>query len=254
MAEAFDGKVALVTGGSTGIGKATALAFAAKGASVVLASRREREGEQAAEEIARAGGEALFVRTDVTQPEQVRHMVDRTVQRFGRLDIACNNAGGGESTVGPAADLTEVQWDEAMAINLKSVWLCMKYQIPRILEQGSGSIVNVASANGVIGTAMFSAYTAAKHGVVGLSKAAALDYADKGLRINAICPGGVSTPFYDRLYGTEGEALERARDFHPLGREAQPEEIAGAIVWLCSDAASYVVGSPFVIDGGLTIR
>ena len=253
MAEAFDGKVALVTGGSTGIGKATALAFAAKGAGVVVASRREREGEQAAEEIARGGGEALFVRTDVTQPEQVQRMVDRTVQRFGRLDIACNNAGT-EGAQTPTAELTEEQWDEAMAVNLKSVWLCMKYQIPRMLEHGSGSIVNVSSANGVIGTAMFSAYTAAKHGVVGLSKAAALDYVDRGIRINAICPGGVSTPLYDRLYGTEGEALERARDFHPLGREAQPEEIAGAIVWLCSDAASYVVGSAFGIDGGLTAR
>ena len=253
MPAPLEGKVALVTGGSVGIGRATALAFAARGAKVSVAARRAPEGEKVVEEIRSAGGEAAFVRTDVSQPAQVQSMVDRTVQKYGRLDYACNNAGT-EGVQVPTSDLTEEQWDEAIAVNLKGVWLCMKYQIPQMLKQGSGSIVNVSSANGVIGTAMFCAYTASKHGVVGLSKAAALDYADKGIRINAVCPGGVSTPLYDRLYGAEGERLEKARAFHPVGREAQPEEIAGAIVWLCSDAASYVVGSSLVVDGGLTAR
>ena len=253
MSGAFEGKVALVTGGSVGIGRAAALGFAREGAKVVIAARRAPEGQRALDAIRSIGAEAMFVQTDVSRPAEVRALVEATVQAFGRLDCACNSAGT-EGVQAPTADLTEEQWDEAININLKGMWLCMKYQIRQMLEQGGGSIVNVSSANGVIGTPLFSAYTASKHGVVGLTRAAALEYAQQGIRINVVCPGGVATPMFDRLYGAEGARCDLARAAHALGREAQPEEIADAILWLSSEAASLVMGSPFVIDGGLSVR
>ena len=249
----FGGKVALVTGGNAGIGRAAAVAFAREGARVVVAARRQDEGEKTCEAIERAGGSAIFVRTDVTNPDQVEAMVARTIETYGRLDFAFNNAGV-EGAIASTADYTEAQWDEVLDVNLKGTWLAMKYEVTEMLKSGGGAIVNMSSGSGLAGGKGTPAYVASKHAVIGLTKAAALDYAREGIRVNAVCPGSVVTPMHYRLWGTGAEELRRIDDAHPAGRSAQPEEVANAVLWLCSERASYATGLALVLDGGLTIR
>jgi NAD(P)-dependent dehydrogenase (short-subunit alcohol dehydrogenase family) len=253
MAGQFDGKVALVTGAASGIGRATALAFAREGARVAVADVSVESGEETVGMIERHGGKAAFIRVDVTAPEQVEEMVSKTVEAYGRLDCAHNNAGIGGIGV-PTDQHTEEDFDRTMAINVKGVWLGMKYQIPQMLKQGGGAIVNTASVVGLVGAANLSAYVASKHAVVGLTKSAALEYARKGVRVNCICPGIVRTPLNENYWaqypGTEEESLA----MEPIGRFARPEEMADGVLWLCSDEASFVHGHPMAIDGGYSAQ
>jgi NAD(P)-dependent dehydrogenase (short-subunit alcohol dehydrogenase family) len=248
----FAGKVAFVTGAASGIGRATALAFAREGASVVVADASERGSQEAARTIKEGGGRALAIRCDVSQAEDVKAALDKTVETFGRLDYAFNNAGV-EQPVMPAADLTEEEWDRIVDIDLRGVFLCMKHEIPLMLKQGGGAIVNTSSGAGVKGIAGQAAYCAAKYGVVGLSKAAALDYAKSNIRVNAVCPGIIETPMMDRFSGGTPEGRERVIAQEPVGRMGRPEEIAAAVLWLCSDATAFVVGHALVVDGGQTV-
>jgi NAD(P)-dependent dehydrogenase (short-subunit alcohol dehydrogenase family) len=250
--ESFAGKVAFVTGAANGIGRAAALAFARKGAGVVVADVSEQGNQETARMIEEAGGRTLAVRCDVSQAEDVRAALDQTVETFGRLDFAFNNAGV-EQPITAAADLTEQEWDRIVDINLRSVFLCMKHEIPLMLKQGGGAIVNTSSGAGVKGIAGQAAYCAAKFGIVGLTKAAALDYAKANIRVNAVCPGIIETPMMDRFSGGTPEGRERVIAQEPVGRMGKPEEIAAAVVWLCSDAAAFVVGHAMVIDGGQTV-
>jgi len=307
----MEGKVALITGGSSGVGAAVGLVFAKRGAKVVLAARRVKEGEAAAQAVCEAGGEAIFVQADVSDAAQVRAMVEAAVARFGRLDYAFNNAGI-EGVVGRTAECALENWNQTMAVNLKGVWLCLKYEIAQMLKQGSPlvalgrvegtyslpprggkvkdggetspppqssplngeevsrsprpspsehttgyAIVNMSSGNGIFGGAGLPAYVATRHAVVGLTKSAALEYADKGIRINSVCPGSIRTPMHYRLYGLtkpQAEADQVIGDMHPAGRIATPEEVAEAAAWLCSDAASYVNGHALLMDGGWGAR
>jgi NAD(P)-dependent dehydrogenase (short-subunit alcohol dehydrogenase family) len=246
----MDGKVALITGASTGIGRATALAFADAGARVVLAnSRNVTASEALVKLIEQRGGRALFVQTDVAQVNAVAALIAQTVEHFGRLDYAFNNAGVG----GPPAsvvDTDEATWDSVIDVNLKGVWLCMKYEIPAMLEHGGGAIVNMSSAGGLVGTAGLGAYTASKHGVVGLTKVAALEYAQAGIRVNAVCPGVIRTPMVEQAVQIDPAFGQMMIARHPIGRIGTPEEVAAAVVWLCSDAASFVTGAALPIDGG----
>ena len=249
----FEGRVALVTGGSAGIGLALAAAFAGEGAKVVIAARREHEGEEAAQSIRESGGEACFLRADISRAEDVEAMIAETVRRYGRLDHACNNAGV-EDTGALTADCTEEEWDRLMAVNLKGVWLSMKHEIPEIIRAGGGCIVNVSSVNGLIAVPESAPYTASKHAVVGLTKVAALEYARKGVRINAVCPGGVVTPMHRRIMGGSEETSQQLLELHPAGRIADPREVADAVTWLCSGAASFVIGHAMAIEGGWAAR
>jgi NAD(P)-dependent dehydrogenase (short-subunit alcohol dehydrogenase family) len=248
----FAGKVAFVTGAANGIGRAAALAFARKGANVVVADISEQGNQDTARMIEEAGGRALAVRCDVTRAEDVKAALDKAVAAFGRLDFAFNNAGS-EQAITATADLTEDEWDRIVRVNLRSVFLCMKYEIPLLLKHGGGAIVNTSSGAGVKGIAGQAAYCAAKHGVVGFTRAAALDYASSNIRINAVCPGIIDTPMMDRFTGGTPEGRERVIAQEPVGRMGKPEEIAAAVVWLCSDAAAFVVGHAMVIDGGQTV-
>jgi len=250
MPRPFEGKVALVTGGNVGIGKATAIMFAQTGARVVIAARRVAEGEQTIEAIRQAGGEALFVRTDVTQAADVEALVHQTVATYGRLDCAFNNAAGTGGN-GPLHTLAEEDWERIMAVNLKGVWLCMKYQITQMLTQGGGAIVNNSSAAGLIGLSRNPTYAASKHGLVGLSKSAALQYATQGIRINVVCPGLVMTPRMDQAFARGPGVQEWFLSKQPTGKGGSPEEVAQAVVWLCSDAASFVTGVALPVDGGV---
>jgi NAD(P)-dependent dehydrogenase (short-subunit alcohol dehydrogenase family) len=246
------GKVAFVTGATSGIGRATALAFAREGASVAVADISEQGNQETARMIEDAGGRALAIRCDVTRAEDVKAALDRTVEAFGRLDFAFNNAGV-EQPIAPAADLTEEAWDRIVDIDLRGVFLCMKHEIPLMLKQGGGAIVNTSSGAGVKGIAGQAAYCAAKFGIVGLTKAAALDYAKSNIRVNAVCPGIIETPMMDRFSGGTPEGRARVIAQEPVGRMGKPEEIAEAVVWLCSDAAAFVVGHAMIIDGGQTV-
>jgi NAD(P)-dependent dehydrogenase (short-subunit alcohol dehydrogenase family) len=258
----FQGKVALVTGGSSGIGRATALAFARGGASVVIAARGVERGRAAACEIEALGAQALFVPTDVSSAAAVENLVDRTVERFGRLDFAVNNAASVEEPFARLADFTEAQFDRSIALNLKSVWLSMRAEIRRMLAQDppGGAIVNTSSGNGLGGVATASFYAAAKAGVIALTKSAALEYTRLGIRINTLVAGAFDTPMLadgmDRSSGGNPEARAaieaRWKEMIPAGRIGRPEEAAEAIVWLCSDAASYVTGNSMIVDGGVT--
>lgn len=253
----FQGKVALVTGGSSGIGRAAALAFAREGARVVIASRGRERGEAVLREIEDSGAEALFVPADVSKAGQVEALVRETVERFGRLDCAFNNAAAlGESK--SLADISEEEFDQAMTLNLKSVWLCMKAEIRQMLGQGGGGvIVNTSSVNGLGGVAQSSLYAAAKAGLLGLTKSAALEYAALGIRVNALVAGAFRTPMleevFTRISPEDPASVESVfSQMIPAGRIGRPEEAAGAVLWLCSDTASYVTGLSLIIDGGLT--
>ena len=246
----MQGKVALVTGGGSGLGRACALAFGRAGANVVVA---DVDADGGAETVAGVDGPAAFLRVDVTQPDEVAGMVDQTVERFGRLDLAVNNAGMTGASA-PTADYTLDDWNRAIGLNLTGVFLCLKYEIPAMLAAGGGAIVNMASGAGLVGFAGLPAYVASKHGVVGLTRAAALEYVKAGIRINAVCPGSTRTPMLEGFMGGN-EQIEKAMTAGvPLGRLGRPEEIAEAVVWLCSDAASFVVGHAMAVDGGSVIQ
>jgi len=247
------GKVALVTGGGSGIGRASALAFAREGAKVVIADIAVKDGEKTVKLIREASGESIFVKTDVSKSVEVEKLVNKAVDTYGQLDYAHNNAGV-RSSQRLTADCTEEDWDRIININLKGIWLCMKYEIPQMLNQGSGAIVNTASAAGLVGLERLPAYTASKHGVVGLTKVAALEYATSGIRINAVCPGVINTPLIERAFTARPEFAAEAVALHPMGRLGTPEEVAEAVVWLCSDAASYITGYPLAVDGGRTAK
>jgi NAD(P)-dependent dehydrogenase (short-subunit alcohol dehydrogenase family) len=242
-------KVALVTGGTSGIGRETAVLFAKAGAKVVVAGRREPEGEETNELIQAAGGDSLFVKTDVSKASEVERLIKKAVEKFGRLDIAFNNAGI-EGTWVPIVRQSEEDWDQIIAINLKGVWLCLKYEIQQMLKQGAGgAIVNMGSVTGLIGSVGAAAYSASKHGVIGLTKSAALENAKSGIRINTVCPGFTETPMADRISRVP-QIHKHVLSCHPIGRLGRPVEIAETVVWMCSDRASFMTGQSLVLDGG----
>jgi NAD(P)-dependent dehydrogenase (short-subunit alcohol dehydrogenase family) len=250
MAGKFDNKVALVTGGNSGIGRAAAVAFAREGARVVVAARRAPEGEDTVRLITETGGQALFVQTDVSQGDAVEAMLRRTLDAYGRVDYAFNNAG--IAVVAPFLELAEADFDRVIGINLKGVWLCMRAELRQMLTQGGGAIVNMSSGYGLVSSALgVSAYSASKHGIIGLTKAAALEYAKAGIRVNAVVPGWIRTPMVDAGLEHVPQLEARILDHEPVGRMGRPEEVAEAVVWLCSDAASFVTGHSMIIDGGL---
>lgn len=249
MAGRVENKIALVTGGGSGIGRATALAFAREGAKVVVADILVEGGEETVNRIKSGGGEAVFVKANVTQAAEVETIVKQAVDIYGRLDCAFNNAGIAGAAA-RTADYTQAQWDRVIAINLTGVWLCMKYEIQQMTTQGGGAIVNTASVAGLVGFRHGPAYVAAKHGVVGLTKTAALEYAKAGIRVNAVCPGVIRTPMFERGLQVDPRIAETMSAREPIGRLGKPEEIAEAVVWLCSEAASFVTGLPMAVDGG----
>jgi len=239
----------LITGGSSGIGRAAALAFARAGAKIVLGNRRLAEGDETVKLVKEQGGDATLVKTDVTKPAEVEALVGKTVETYGRLDCAFNNAG----TIGVmarTAECTEENWDYIINLNLKGVWLCMKHEILQMLKQGGGAIVNNASVAGMVGLRGGPAYSASKGGVIQLTRTAALEYSRKGIRVNAVCPGYVLTPMTEEHLKTNPEHEAQIKKYQPLGRLGTAQEIAEAVVWLCSDAASFITGHPLVIDGG----
>ena len=247
----FAGKVAFVTGAGSGIGRATAIAFAAEGAEVVLADIDTVGNEETTRLVAEHGGRVLSVKCDVTSSSDIQAVIEQTVQEFGRLDVAFNNAGI-EQPPAPLVDISEDQWSRLLDIDLRSAFLCMKYEIPAMLEHGGGSIVNTSSGAGVVGIRGQAAYVAAKHGLIGLTKSAALDYAAHGVRVNAICPGIIETPMMDRFSGGTSEGRARVIGQEPVGRMGRPEEIASAVLWLSSDLGAFATGHAMVIDGGQT--
>src|ERR1035438_9490034 len=249
MTTEFADKVALVTGGTSGIGRDTAVLFAKAGAKVMVAGRRELEGNETIELIRAAGGDGLFVKADVAKASEVEALVQKTVEKFGRLDVAFNNAGV-EGVWVPITKQSEEDWDRTIAINLKGVWLCLKYEIRQMLKQGGGgAIVNMASITGLIGSAGAAAYSASKHGVIGLTKSAALETARAGIRINTVCPGFAETPMGKRLFSSP-QIHKYVLGCHPIGRFGRPSEVAEAVVWMCSDRASFMTGQSLVLDGG----
>ena len=251
MSMTFSGKVALVTGGAAGIGRATALAFAAEGLQVVVSDVDVAGGEGTVQLIRDAGGEAVFVRCDVTREAEVKVLMERTLGAYGRLDYAFNNAGI-EIEKGKLAEGSEAEFDAIMGVNVKGVWLCMKYQLPLLLAQGGGAIVNTASSLGQVAIPCASEYVAAKHGVVGLTRAAGADYGARGIRVNAVLPGIIKTPLIERLMGEPSFAALKDRLIarHPMGRFGEPSEVGEAVAWLLSDAASFMNGAAGACDGG----
>lgn len=255
MAGVLAGKIAVVTGGASGIGRASALAFAKEGAKVIVVDVTADAGEETVRLIREIGGDARFVRTDVSSAAQVQSMVTKVVEIYGRLDCALNNAGVDGMLFTRIAEYKEEAWDQVISINLKGTWLCMKYEIVQMLKQGGGSIVNMASTAGLVGSAVGnSAYVASKHGIVGLSKTVALEYGTQGIRVNAVCPALTRTPMAEKLLGGDPQREAQMAAVSPMGRLANPEEVAAAVVWFCSDAASYVTGQALAVDGGHVAR
>jgi len=251
MGKNFEGKVVIVTGGSFGIGQAAAIGFAKKGAKVVIADWVENK--ETIDAIKASGGDAIFIKCDVSDEKDVKAMVDQAIMEFGRLDYAFNNAGI-EGLSAPTHQCSNENWDKTIGVNLKGVWLCMKYEIPHILKQEKGAIVNNASIAGLVGFPNIPAYVASKHGVIGLTKNAALEYAKTGMRVNAVCPGVIKTPMIDRFTGKNKEVEKQFANQEPVGRMGQPEEVAEAVMWLCSDAASFITGNALPVDGGWTAQ
>ena len=249
----LSGKVAIVTGASAGIGRAAALALAAEGAAVVVADVAADRGEAVAAEIRDKGGRALFVPTDVSHDDQVAAAVRTAVETFGGLDLAFNNAGI-EGAPAITHECTLENWNRTLAVNLTGVWSCMRHEIPAMLARGGGSIVNTSSVAGLVGFASLPAYTASKHAIVGLTKTAALEYATQGIRVNAVCPGVIDTEMIDRFTGNQPDAEAALLATEPVGRLGRPEEIADALVWLCSERASFVTGQAIAVDGGFVAR
>lgn len=251
MSMSFSGQVALVTGAAAGIGRATALAFAAQGLKVVVADIDETGATACVEAILEAGGEACFIRCDVTREDQVKAMVEHAVMTYGRLDYAFNNAGI-EIEKGRLAEGCEAEYDAIMGVNVKGVWLCMKYQLPVMLAQGGGAIVNAASVAGLGAAPKMSIYAASKHAVIGLTKSAAIEYAKKKIRVNAVCPAVIDTDMFRRAYEADPRKAEYAAAMHPVGRVGKVEEIASAVLYLCSDGAAFTTGHALAVDGGAT--
>jgi NAD(P)-dependent dehydrogenase (short-subunit alcohol dehydrogenase family) len=249
----IDKRVAVMTGGSSGIGRATAIALAKDGVKVAVAARRTAEGEETVQLVKEAGSDGIFVKTDVTKEDDVRALIEKTTNRYGRLDYAFNNAGVEEMMMS-LVEQTSDTFDQIMNVNVKGVWLSMKHQIPEMIRSGGGAIVNMSSVAGVMGFPQMSIYIASKHAVLGMTKSGALEYAKSGIRINAVAPGGVKTKMAMRVAEQNSQFFETLTSIHPIGRIADPEEIANAVVWLLSDKASFVVGHTLLIDGGMVSR
>jgi len=249
----FQNRVALITGGSSGIGRATALAFAREGAKVIVASRRENESRETVHLVREAGSEGLFVKTDVSKEADVKEMVEKTIRAYGRLDFAFNNAGI-EQIPTPLAEQTEETFDQITNINVKGVWLSMKYEIPQMLKNGGGAIVNMSSVAGLVGFPGIPLYVASKHAVLGLTRSTALEYAKSSVCINAVCPGAIETEMFERFVKDNEQVRDQVMAMHPIGRSGRPEEIAHAVVWLCSDRASFITGQSLALDGGFTAQ
>jgi NAD(P)-dependent dehydrogenase (short-subunit alcohol dehydrogenase family) len=249
----FEGKVALVTGAAAGIGLATARRFARLGATVVLSDISDEAGEQAAEQIRSDGAEAVYIRADVSSYDDVSHLMRKIDETYGRLDFAFNNAGI-EGAVSPIADSTLENWDRVIAVNLSSIFYCMKEQVPIMKRNGGGVIINCSSIAGLVGTQNSGVYGASKHGVVGLSKSAALDYALDGIRVNAVCPGVINTVMVQRVIEVKPEMKQIIEQMEPVGRFGEPEEVAAAVTWLCQPESAFVTGVALPVDGGLTAR
>lgn len=246
----FTDKVVLVTGASAGIGRATLQAFAGEGATVINADILAQEGEKLIKNIQQSGGKGLFVKTDVSQPDQVENLIKTIVNAFGKLDIAFNNAGVEEPQMCKLADITVEAWERVQSINLKGIFLCMKYEIPQMLKEGKGVIINAASTCGIVAEPDVANYVASKHGVVGLTRAAAVDYADQNIRINAVCPATTLTEQVRRVTRNDPEILKLLESYQPMKRMGKPEEIARAVLFLASDDASFMTGHPMAVDGG----
>jgi NAD(P)-dependent dehydrogenase (short-subunit alcohol dehydrogenase family) len=249
----FTGKVTLVTGGTSGIGRATAVAFGREGAKVIIAARRENLGNDVVKEIKDSGGEAIYIRTDVRKPEDIDHLFQTILDSYGRLDIAFNNAGVSLPHIPTAAKTTLAEWDMVMETNMRGVWLCMKQEIPQMLKQGGGVIVNTASVLGFSGEYGLTHYCASKHGILGLTKTAALEYARKNIRINAVCPGPIRTEMTQNAVPFVPNMLDMMKNNTAMKRIGTPDEIAGAVLWLCSDEAAFMIGKEITVDGGQTI-
>jgi NAD(P)-dependent dehydrogenase (short-subunit alcohol dehydrogenase family) len=254
MGSTAEGKAGLITGGGSGIGRATALAFAREGARVVVADSDEDAGRETVAMIGKSGGESTFVLADLRSVSAVEEMVSRTIEAYGRVDFAHNNAGVSGRGIGGneralTADYPDERWQQVIAVNLTGVWLCMKYEIRQMLLQGAGAIVNTASAVGLVGQPGTCGYVASKHGVIGLTKTAALEYAQRGIRVNCVCPGYIETAMTVRVM-SDPEQLAQMIKREPVGRIGRPEEVAEAVVWLCSDRATFVTGHSMVVDGG----
>jgi NAD(P)-dependent dehydrogenase (short-subunit alcohol dehydrogenase family) len=246
----LQGRVALITGGTSGIGRDTSILFAKQGAKVVITGRREAEGNETIASVKAAGGEGLFVKSDVSKAADVQSAVQKTVEKFGRLDLAFNNAGI-EGNWKPIIEQTEEDWDTVININLKGTWFCLKFEIQQMLKQGGGgAIVNMSSVAGLMGAGGAGIYVASKHGVIGLTRTAALEYAAKGIRVNAVCPAVIETPMADRAFA-DPEISKRILAQHPIGRFGKPMEIAEAVLWLCSNKSSFMTGHYIVLDGGM---
>ncbi len=245
----FAGKVAFITGAASGIGRATAIAFAAEGARVAVLDRTEDALTETADAVRKAGAEVLVIACDVSQPEQVETAVSRVVETFGQLDIAFNNAGV-ENKAAPVHEIELAEWDRILDINLRGTFVCMKHELAQMVQQGSGVIVNTSSGAGVRGVAGGASYTASKHAIIGLTKAAALDYAKQNIRVNAVLPGNIETPMMDRF--TDGD-IQKAIDLEPVGRLGKPEEIADAVLWMSADLGAFVTGAAVSVDGGWSL-